>query len=447
MEKTNEKRNMLKRIMLMLCAAVVAISTVLGSGVTEVQAASKAKKAMDAYAKYLQDGSHWNMDGKMTSFGLIDVNRDGIKELVVYDESTYSTSLIGYVSGKTKQLGWCMRGEIKIYPKKKIFALYDSAGGGIYATLYYKYDGKKAQRLALYNVEYDGDKLIDETYNVHGKNVSKKKYNKYIKSLHLGKGISSSDLKMYKNTAANRNKYLSVSSKKKKVPAGSITIDNKNFPDANFRKYVRTYIDQKVNGKRDGYLSKDERMSVKKIDINYKEIKSLKGIEFFTNLEELDCSGNDIISYLSFPNNPNLVTLNCNNMKLKNLDVSNNPNLTILRCDYSGLSSLNVSHNPKLEILLCSMNSLHSLDVSNNPNLESLWCYINQLSEIDVSHNPKLRQLRCWRNNISSLDLSNNPELEVLFCQYNEITVLDLRNNPKIDYEMFECDDNVKIEK
>ena len=102
MEKTNEKRNMLRRIMLMLCAAVVAISTVLGSGVTEVQAASKAKKAMAAYAKYLQDGSHWNMDGKMTSFGLIDVNRDGIKELVVYDESTYSTILIGYVSGKTK---------------------------------------------------------------------------------------------------------------------------------------------------------------------------------------------------------------------------------------------------------------------------------------------------------------------------------------------------------
>ena len=40
MEKTNEKRNLMKRIMLMLCAAVVAISTVLGSGVTETQAAT-----------------------------------------------------------------------------------------------------------------------------------------------------------------------------------------------------------------------------------------------------------------------------------------------------------------------------------------------------------------------------------------------------------------------
>ena len=189
--------------MLMLCAAVVAISTVLGSGVTEVQAAAKAKKAMAAYAKYLQDGSHWDMDGKMTSFGLIDVNRDGIKELVVYDESTYSTSLIGYVSGKTKQLGWCMRGEIKIYPKKKIFALYDSAGGGIYATLYYKYDGKKVKEIAR-DESCDGE----ETYILKGKNVSKKKYNKYIKSLHLGKGISSWDLKMHQNIRENRKSYL-----------------------------------------------------------------------------------------------------------------------------------------------------------------------------------------------------------------------------------------------
>ena len=40
MEKTNEKRNLMKRIVLMLCAAVVAISTVLGSCVTETQAAT-----------------------------------------------------------------------------------------------------------------------------------------------------------------------------------------------------------------------------------------------------------------------------------------------------------------------------------------------------------------------------------------------------------------------
>ena len=40
MEKKKEKRNMLMRIMLMLCAVVVVISTVLGSCVTETQAAT-----------------------------------------------------------------------------------------------------------------------------------------------------------------------------------------------------------------------------------------------------------------------------------------------------------------------------------------------------------------------------------------------------------------------
>ena len=199
MEKTNEKRNMLKRIMLMLCAAVVAISTVLGSGVTEVQAASKAKKAMAAYEKLLRDSDNWV---GYTTFGLIDVNRDGIKELVVYDEGTNSTSLIGYVSGKTKQLGWCM-GDVIIYSKKKIFALNDKAGAGMYAMIYYKYDGKKVKEIAR-DESCDGE----ETYILKGKNVSKKKYNKYIKNLHLGKGISSSDLKMHQNIKENRKSYL-----------------------------------------------------------------------------------------------------------------------------------------------------------------------------------------------------------------------------------------------
>ena len=58
MEKTNEKRNLMKRIMLMLCAAVVAISTVLGSGVTEVQAATKVSSSQKKQVKkYINEAS------------------------------------------------------------------------------------------------------------------------------------------------------------------------------------------------------------------------------------------------------------------------------------------------------------------------------------------------------------------------------------------------------
>lgn len=203
MKQTNEKRNLIKRIMLILCAAVVAISTVLGSGATEVQAASKAKKAMAAYAKYLEDGSHWNDDGKYTTFGLIDANRDGIKELVVYDDGTRTTSLLAYSSGKIKELGWCMAGGVIVYSKKKVFECNDHPGSGIYATIHYTYDGKKAKEIARWE-KFDEE----ETYTVKGKKTSEKKYNKYIKSLHLGKGISSWNINMHKNTKENRKKYL-----------------------------------------------------------------------------------------------------------------------------------------------------------------------------------------------------------------------------------------------
>ena len=442
MEKTNEKRNLMKRIMLMLCAAVVAISTVLGSGVTEVQAASKAKKAMAAYAKYLQDGSHWNMDGKMTSFGLIDVNRDGIKELVVYDESTYSTILIGYVSGKTKQLGWCMRGEIKIYPKKKIFALYDSPEAGMYDRGYYKYDGKKAQSLAGYYVEYDGGggKLINETYNVHGKNVSKKKYNKYIKSLHLGKGISSDHLKMHKNTAANRKKYLGFDG----MPEGSIAIDSKNFPDTTFRAYISQYIDQEVDGKKDGYLSKKEQLAVTDMEVWSRNIKSLKGVENFTNLKILNCSNNPI-KKLDISHNYNLQKVDCSECDITSLDISQNYNLQDIDCSSCGLTSLDVSNNFQLTDLSCIGCKLTSLDVSNNSNLSWLCCDQNAISYLDLTQNPNLCSLEFNCNNISSIDLSQNPNLELLECVDNPIEILDLSQNPNLSDKNLWCESDVIV--
>ena len=77
MEKINEKRNLMKRIMMMLCVAVVAISTVLGSGVTEVQAATKVsssqkkqvKKYINHYLKsYLEYGAYLDWNPKTIKF-------------------------------------------------------------------------------------------------------------------------------------------------------------------------------------------------------------------------------------------------------------------------------------------------------------------------------------------------------------------------------------------
>lgn len=72
---------------------------------------------------------------------------------------------------------------------------------------------------------------------------------------------------------------------------GDVKIRSNNFPDATFRAYVR-----KFDKNRDGRLSYSERMAVRRIDVMRMHIKSLIGIEHFSNLHELDASGNNIAS-------------------------------------------------------------------------------------------------------------------------------------------------------
>lgn len=104
-----------------------------------------------------------------------------------------------------------------------------------------------------------------------------------------------------------------------------IEINEDNFPDENFRQYVSENIDQAdASGNKDKKLSQAEIESVTEIDVNYKNIASLKGIEYFTNLKELKCSGNYLVE-LDVSTLTNLESLNCaDNPEIESLDVSYN---------------------------------------------------------------------------------------------------------------------------
>ena len=154
-----------------------------------------------------------------------------------------------------------------------------------------------------------------------------------------------------------------------------VQINSTNFPDENFRAIVAgTDIDKDA----DGYLSDEEIAAVTKLDVSEKNIASLKGIEFFTALTELDCYGNQLTS----------------------LDVSKNTALEVLECSTNQLTSLDVSKNTALEVLDCENNQLTSLDVSKNTALIGLYCPGNQLTSLDVSKNTALQLLDCFNNQI-----------------------------------------------
>ena len=206
-----------------------------------------------------------------------------------------------------------------------------------------------------------------------------------------------------------------------------VAINETNFPDENFRKYLlaQSYGE-------DGVLTDEEIKEVAEIDVGSKissdKISSLKGIEHFTALETLICYNNQLTA-LDVSNNMALEMLWCAYNQLTALDVSNNTALEVLACDYNQLTALDVSNNTALKTLSCIGNQLTALDVSKNMALEGLFCVNNQLTALDVSENTALENLWFGGNQLTALDLSKNPALQELSCPNNQLTALDVSNN------------------
>ena len=185
------------------------------------------------------------------------------------------------------------------------------------------------------------------------------------------------------------------------------------FEDPNFLKALLTvkeiyiYDDAEqidyvvdVDTNKDGQISVNEAQKVRGLelydysgeDIIGLNISSMSEIKYFTALEYLDCSGNQ-------------------------------------------LTSLDVSGCPALTSLYCSGNQLTSLNVSNNTALKFLNCYNNQLASLDVSNNNALRFLVCDNNQLTSLDLSK-VSLQEFYCSGNPFTKIIINEKDSSDYYM-----------
>ena len=204
----------------------------------------------------------------------------------------------------------------------------------------------------------------------------------------------------------------------------SLPINEKNFPDPNFRKYIKTY---KAGGR--DVLTVEEQRKVEIIEINNKGVSDLKGIEAFPNLKELNC-GNNSIQKLDLRQNPELEKLICNKNQLTQLDLSKNPKIYYLKCSENQLEQLDVSHLKDLVNLDCSHNDLEQLDVRNCRFLETLYCSSNRLTELDadVTHKSRLVSVECQNNQLTTLILGENKGLKKLNCANNQLTRLNLNN-------------------
>ena len=216
----------------------------------------------------------------------------------------------------------------------------------------------------------------------------------------------------------------------------SLPINEDNFPDPNFRNYIKTY---KAGGR--DVLTVEEQRKVETIEVEGKNISNLKGIEAFPNLKELKC-GNNSIQNLDLRQNPKLKTLKCNKNQLTQLDLSKNPDIDYLNCSENQLEQLDVSHLKDLVNLDCSHNNLEQLDVKNSKFLETLYCSWNRLTELDadVTHKSRLVSVECQNNQLTSLILGQNKLLKKLNCANNQLTQLNLNN--MISLTELKCQNN-----
>lgn len=216
------------------------------------------------------------------------------------------------------------------------------------------------------------------------------------------------------------------------------------MPDATFERLILTNYDKN----RDGLLSKaDEALAIKSLNVSDYGLTSVQGVEQMKNLEELDCSYNNIEGTLSVAGLTHLKRLHAEHNLMGKLDATGCTALTDLWAhDCYPSSDYKKPNRPLHEIVLkgCSAlsflhiedNHLDALDLSDCASLDFLKATDNCFPTLDVSHCPKLRILQCRKNEnlTGQLDLTHCPALEELWASETKIEGVNASQNPALNY-------------
>lgn len=196
------------------------------------------------------------------------------------------------------------------------------------------------------------------------------------------------------------------------LSSAQVPIDEAHFPD----RFFRNYVGQKFDTNQNLQLDDEEIRSAVRMDLD-KDLStsctSLKGLEFFTALRELNVLSKGKLAELDLNANVNLERLYCWGTKIQKLDLRQNQKLEYVSVgNTSSLSSLALDC-PKLDTLILSTLPLGKLDVSASPGLVHLSCEGCQLATLDLRHCVGLKVLECEYNNLVALNLNEKVQLEV----------------------------------
>ena len=147
-----------------------------------------------------------------------------------------------------------------------------------------------------------------------------------------------------------------------------VEISETVFPDEGFRQYV---IDSGFDGDGNGHLSREELEKTTLIDCHSLGIKSLQGIEYFTELQELRCFDN-LLTELDVSKNEKLLSLSAYLNQLTKLDLTACKKLVSLSCSGNPISELLLPDARGLTWADFTWTNLQQLEIGNYPLLTAL---------------------------------------------------------------------------
>lgn len=219
--KTSVKTNLLSaaRIFLLLLAVSILPSM-------QAQAASQKTKALKAYKKLLSQGkTPWEESTPMSGsqFAIVYLDNNNVPELIIKNENVPRYARPGrlytYAKGKVVEVGILYLDKLDKVMDKSPFSYYKKTGiygygcyeMGYCTKNYYKMSGTKSSHTGLTNTYYTSDYYNSSyrnkvEYKVNNKTASKSAFTKKLKKLTKSKKVTTP--KFYKNTKANRNRYL-----------------------------------------------------------------------------------------------------------------------------------------------------------------------------------------------------------------------------------------------
>jgi uncharacterized repeat protein (TIGR01451 family) len=214
------------------------------------------------------------------------------------------------------------------------------------------------------------------------------------------------------------------------------------IPDANFANWLNQNYATCMNGNQMD-IECPAIQSAFSVNVQQYGISDLTGIEYFSGLQILNCSFNQLSFLPTLP--PNLLNINCiaNNLSslpplpnsLRTIQANGNPLLTSFDAWPPELASLSIG-GTSAPILLANIPplppSLTFLSIQNAqlselpplpPNLQTLSCANNPLGTLPPLP-ASLISLACLNNNLNNLPDPLPPGLRFLTCDDNNLTQL-----------------------